>query len=235
MSIKEQNKTKRGTINKYFFKLFLQRVIGFILFALAAGTIKDLRGIINFSMYFIISIIVCIVMYKGHQETLYEREKKQENTKRWDKILLPMLVLLTYYGIYLVAGFGVRFKWMHLSDTWLYVGILIYLISSVFTVWPILENRHFEATSRIQDDREQTVISTGPYQIVRHPGYLGIIIWAIATALIFGTLHVGITSTIIITIIIIRTYMEDTMLKKELSGYTCYTDKVKYRLFPFIW
>jgi len=109
------------------------------------------------------------------------------------------------------------------------------LISCVFTVWPVLENKYFEETSRIQNNREQTVIKTGPYKIIRHPGYSGIVIWAIASYLMFGTLAVGIVSFVIIVIICIRTYMEDKMLKDELTGYLEYSQTVKYRLIPFVW
>jgi protein-S-isoprenylcysteine O-methyltransferase Ste14 len=206
-----------------------------VLFIAAAGTIMNIRGIINFLLYFTISIIAGLFMYNNHQETLYERGKKHANTKSWDKVLLPIYILLAYYGIYLIAGLGIRFQWPQLSVSWLYAGAILYLISGVFTVWPVMANKHFESTSRIQNDRAQTVVSTGPYRIVRHPGYLGIVIWGVAMIMIFGTIAIGIAAIIIIIVIAIRTYLEDTMLKHELNGYLEYAGKVKYRLIPFIW
>lgn len=232
--MKQLNETKQGAI-KYLFMLLVQRIIGIAIFILSAGTFVDFRGNVYMLLYLAVSIIACIMMYRGHQETLNERGKKQENTKSWDKLLLPIYVLLAYYGIYPIAGLGIRYQWEHLSMNWFYAGTVIYLLSSVFTIWPVLANKHFESTSRIQSDRAQSVISTGPYRIVRHPGYLGIVIWAIATAFMFGTFMVGIIATIIIAIIVIRTFLEDTMLKRELNGYIAYTNKVKYRLIPYIW
>ena len=226
--------TKKGAV-KYLFMLFIQRVIGLLFFITAAGTIFDTRGMVNFALYYGISVAACIVMYNGHQETLSERGKKQSNTKNWDKVLLPIYVLLAYYVIYLVAGLGIRFAWPQLSIDWFYGGILVYLISGAFTIWPIMENKHFESTSRIQSDRSQKVISTGPYRLVRHPGYLGILLWAISVTMIFGTLAVALTAAAIVITITIRTYLEDTMLKKELAGYLDYANIVKYRLIPFIW
>ena len=225
---------RRGSI-KYLIRLFLQRVIGVALFFIAAGTFNDIRGITNLALYLVVSISASIMMFAGHQETLNERGKKQENTKDWDKVLLPIYFLSAYFGIYFIAGFGVRFNWNSLSMEWFYAGTIVYLISCVFTVWPVLENKHFESTSRMQNDREQTVITTGPYKIMRHPGYAGIVLWAVATALMFGTLAVGIISFIIIVTICVRTYLEDKMLKDELKGYIEYSKKVRYRLFPFIW
>ena len=230
----DKNNTKRVAA-KHFFKIIMQRVIGFVLFILAAGTITDLRGNIYFSVYFISTFIACIILYNGHREVLSARENKQENTESWDKILLPILVLLAFFGIYLVAGFGVRFGWTRLSGTWIYVGYVFFALSYIFSTWPLFENRHFEGYVRIQSDREHTVISTGPYRVVRHPGYLGGILGMVAVTLIFGTLPVGITAAVVTALYIIRTNSEDNLLKKELVGYLAYSDKVKYRLFPFIW
>ncbi|MEA4847230.1 MAG: isoprenylcysteine carboxylmethyltransferase family protein [Clostridiaceae bacterium] len=232
--MKHSSETKQGAI-KYLFMLLWQRIIGVAIFILSAGTIANLQGIVYFSLYLVISVIACILMYRDHQDTLSERGKRHENTKSWDKVLMPVYVLLAFYVIYLIAGLGIRYQWEQLSINWFYAGIILYLISSVLTIWPVFENKHFESTSRIQNDREQAVISTGPYRIVRHPGYLGIVIWAIATSFMFGTLAVGITAAIIIAVIVIRTYLEDTMLKKELKGYQVYAKKVKYRLIPYIW
>jgi protein-S-isoprenylcysteine O-methyltransferase Ste14 len=201
---------------KYIFKLLMQRIIGIGLFFVAAGTFSDIRGNVNISLYFIASVIACMLMLLNHRETLSERGKRQVNTKKWDKVLLPIYVLLAYFGIYLIAGLGNRFHWDRLPIECFYAGIILYLLSCVFTTWPILENKHFEETSRIQNNRNQTVITSGAYRIIRHPGYSGIVIWAIASYLMFGTLAVGIISFVIMVIICIRTYMEDKMLKNEM-------------------
>ena len=231
---KQKDNIEKGVL-KYILMLLIQRIIGIVLFFVAAGTFNDIRGIVNISLYFIVSIIASVLMLLGHQDTLSERGKKHENTKKWDKILLPLLVLLAYYGIYFIAGLGNRFQWNRLPMEYFYVGLVLYLLSSAFIVWPVLENKHFEETSRIQNNREQTVITSGPYRIIRHPGYAGLIIWAIASYLMFGTFFVGIVSFIIIVIIWIRTYMEDKMLKTELVGYLEYSQTVKYRLIPLVW
>lgn len=229
-----RNEVRQGAL-KHMLMLLVQRMMGVGFFYLAAGTMRDMRGNVNLALYLAASVVACAMMWGGHQETLHARGKKQENTKHWDKILLPILVALTYYGMYAAAGLGVRYGWGRLNLAWFAVGTAVYGVSCVFTVWPVLENKHFEAAARIQGDRSQMVVSTGPYRIVRHPGYLGIVLWAIASALMFGTLAAGIVAAAIVIVLLVRTALEDSILKKELDGYAAYAEKVKYRLFPFIW
>jgi protein-S-isoprenylcysteine O-methyltransferase Ste14 len=232
--MKTKNAVRQGAI-KYVIILMTQRAIGIVLFIAAAGTLHDFRGMTNIALYLVVSIIACAIMLFSRQETFSERGEKQENTKGWDRVILPIYVLLAYYGIYIVAGLGVRFEWSRFTIGWFYAGTVLYLLSSIFTVWPIMENKYFEETARIQSNREQTVISSGPYRIVRHPGYAGIVVWALASALMFGTLAVSAVALVIITAIVIRTYLEDRMLQRELDGYMEYAKRVRCRLIPFIW
>ncbi len=225
----------RKQATQYSLLVMFQRVLGLLCFLVAAGTFSSLQGWIYFSLYFSLSIITLFVLMKNNQETLSERGKKHEDTPLWDKILLAIYVPLAFYGIYIVAGLDVRYNLSSPDMTLFIVGIVLFILSSILTVWPVLENKHFESTARIQSDRNQTVVTSGPYQIVRHPGYSSIILWAISVPLIFGSIITVIVSLTIIVIIVIRTYLEDRMLKKELDGYKEYCAKTKYRLIPFIW
>ena len=234
MSVEARNEIKQGAI-KHLIRLVFQRVIGVCLFCIAAGTVSDTRGIVYIALYLLGSFIGIAIMFHGHKETLNAREQTRKSIKGWDKILLPIIWLLAFFVIYVIAGLGIRFEWSVLPIQWFYVGIAMFLVSSVFNTWSVMENKHFEGTSRIQTDREHTVITTGAYRIVRHPGYSSLVIWAIAVYLVFGTLAVGIVSFIVIGAVWIRTYLEDKMLKDELAGYLEYSQKTRYRLIPFIW
>lgn len=99
----------------------------------------------------------------------------------------------------------------------------------------MLHNPFFEGSLRIQKDKNHTVINTGPYKIVRHPGYLGMLLASIALALALGSIVACIPLIIMILLIIIRTYYEDITLQKELIGYPEYCNEVTHRLIPFIW
>ena len=114
-------------------------------------------------------------------------------------------------------------------------GYLLYISSNILLIWAMALNRHFEATVRIQKDRGHKVITSGPYKIIRHPGYLSAILWAIGLPMILGSVYGFIPSAAAIIVIVIRTGLEDRTLLNELEGYTEYSKKVKYRLIPGIW
>ena len=229
-----EKEVRQGAI-KHLVRLVFQRIIGVGLFFIAAGTFSNTRGLIYITLYLISSFIGIVIMFNMHKETLNAREQTKHSTRLWDKILLTIIWLSAFFMIYIIAGLGIRLEWSLLPIQWFYVGIVMCLVSGVFSIWSVMGNKHFEGTSRIQSDREHTVITTGAYRIVRHPGYSSLVIWAIATFLVFGTLAVGIVSFVIIVATCMRTYFEDKMLKEELEGYLEYSHKTRYRLLPFVW
>ena len=109
------------------------------------------------------------------------------------------------------------------------------IISDVLIVWAMVQNPFFEPTVRIQKDRNQRVISNGPYRIVRHPGYLSGILWHLAMPMIFGSGLTLVYSLLIVVLLVVRTYLEDKTLQGELEGYQGYTRKTRHRLLPGVW
>jgi protein-S-isoprenylcysteine O-methyltransferase Ste14 len=99
----------------------------------------------------------------------------------------------------------------------------------------MISNKYFEPTVRIQKERGHSVITTGPYRIIRHPGYLSGILFAISIPLLIGSLFSFVGVGIYSFLMIVRTWLEDKTLQEELEGYKDYTKKVRYRLFPGIW
>ena len=88
---------------------------------------------------------------------------------------------------------------------------------------------------RIQKDRGQTVCKDGPYRFVRHPGYLGGLLFTIVTPFVLSSFWGLIPTVIAVVLLFIRTYLEDKTLQMELEGYTDYTNEARYRLLPGIW
>ena len=111
----------------------------------------------------------------------------------------------------------------------------LFAIGLGFFIWAMLVNRFFSSAVRIQSDRGQHVIGSGPYAIVRHPGYAGAALAFLASALALNSLLVIIPTALFLVVGVIRTADEDRMLQKELAGYADYSAKVRFRLLPGVW
>ena len=213
---------------------FMQGALLFI----SAGHINIFRG----WCYVVISFIGLFggiaVVSKFDPELVNQRGlwKKKKDTKGWDKIIIRIYVIVGFWVPPVIAGLDVgRFQWSNLGIHFGIAGGVLFIIGSVLIHWAMLVNRHFEGSVRIQRDRGHIVITRGPYRIVRHPGYVGAMLWGIATPLIIGSVYGLIPGGIGIILLIIRTSLEDKLLRRELSGYVEYTQRVRYRLVPGLW
>jgi protein-S-isoprenylcysteine O-methyltransferase Ste14 len=101
--------------------------------------------------------------------------------------------------------------------------------------WAEAVNKFFEPTVRIQVERGHQVIASGPYAIVRHPGYVGGSLLFLAIPLCLGSLWALIPAGLSCLCLVLRTRWEDQTLQAELLGYKDYTQRVCYRLFPGVW
>jgi Phospholipid methyltransferase len=114
-------------------------------------------------------------------------------------------------------------------------GLVIVAISWGLTTWSVWVNPFFSPAVRIQEERGQRVISEGPYVIVRHPGYAGIALSMVASAVALNSLLAIIPAVMYLAVTVRQTAIEDRMLSDELAGYTEYAAKVRYRLIPGVW
>ncbi|OHB65363.1 MAG: hypothetical protein A2Y77_07045 [Planctomycetes bacterium RBG_13_62_9] len=162
--------------------------------------------------------------------------KKKKDAKAWDRKLLPVFALFGLYIIPVAMGLDVgRYHWSNLGLWATVLGTLLFTLGWTVITWAMLVNTHFETTVRIQTDRNHKVVTTGPYAFVRHPGYLGAALWALGSPLIVGSAYGLIPAAITVSILLIRTHLEDETLRAELPGYTDYAQRVRYRLLPGIW
>ena len=189
----------------------------FILVGLAAGTLTYL------------------VLWRVNPEVVIARSHFHEGTKRWDKVLVS-LFLLAFYAIFPVAALDDgRFHWLPLPWWVCFLGYVPMFLGIGIVTWAEAVNRFFEVTVRIQTDRGQQVIDTGPYAIVRHPGYVGGCLLSVGIALALGSLWALIPAGVASLLLILRTKWEDQTLQDELAGYKEYTERVRFRLIPGVW
>jgi protein-S-isoprenylcysteine O-methyltransferase Ste14 len=160
-----------------------------IVFFIAAGHIA-VRQWIFFGFSFLHSSLSIIVQYKLNPELLAVRLKvKREGSKLWDEILMRVTNLTALIAVPAVAGLDIgRFYWSNLDWSWLVVGLLLLVVSTLLLNWAMIVNPNFEPTVRIQKDRGHKVITNGPYRIIRHPGYLAGILYILSVPLIMGSI-----------------------------------------------
>ena len=172
---------------------------------------------------------------RNDPDQLNERSRAGQNTKGWDKIILTAYTILLLAMLVLAGLDAGRFRWA--AAPWP-LQILGWL-GAAFAGWIIFRavavNTFLSRTVRIQDDRGQRVIDTGPYARVRHPMYLGIIVLMISVPLLLASLWALIPGCLIGVLFILRTALEDRTLRRELAGYSEYARRVRYRLLPRIW
>jgi len=175
---------------------------------------------------------------RRHPGLMAERAQLLEapGVKPWDRLLAPLMALSLGLPLFVVAGLDHRFEWSPNFPGWLNIlGLVVATAGYAFGGWAFVENRFFSAVVRIQSERGHVVCDTGPYKIVRHPGYSGNILPPFAMALALDSVWTLIPATAAVVLAVVRTALEDRTLQKELPGYREYADRVRYRLIPGIY
>jgi protein-S-isoprenylcysteine O-methyltransferase Ste14 len=175
---------------------------------------------------------------RRHPGLLAERQniKKAPGVKSWDKVLAPLMAVSISFPLVIVAGLDHRYGWSPVFPLWLNIlGLALTAIGYAFADWALAENRFFSGMVRIQADRGHVVCDSGPYRIVRHPGYAGNILALPGIALALSSAWTLIPAAVALIITVLRTALEDRTLQEELPGYQDYARRVRYRLMPGIY
>jgi protein-S-isoprenylcysteine O-methyltransferase Ste14 len=175
------------------------------------------------------------VLIPRSPDLLAERSRPQKGTKGWDMALLSAMGVITLV-LYVAAGLDERFGWSASMPLWAHLlAAAVWLAGYGLITWSMAANAFFSETVRIQDERGQRVASGGPYRAVRHPGYVGTILFDLATPFLLGSWWALIPAGLIALVLIVRTALEDRTLRRELDGYENYTRDTRFRLIPGVW
>lgn len=221
-------------------------VIGFLAYMLlipglllvVAGDGAWLMGWTYVALYVGSGIGSRLVALKVSPGMLSERARfaQAEGVNRWDRALMLLVALVGPIAMLVVAGLDHRFSWPPPLPTILQLtGAVLVAGGYLLGVWAMLVNEFFSAVVRIQKDRGHRVVTTGPYSVVRHPAYAGGIAAALATPLMLDALWAFAPAALVVLGMVVRTAMEDRVLRQELPGYHEYAAKVRFRLFPGLW
>ena len=205
-------------------------LVGVLLF-LPAGTFSFFNGWLFMSILFIPMFLAGIVMMFKNPALLKSRLDAKEKQK--EQSLVIKLSGLMFLAGFIVAGLGVRFNWYILPTPVVIVATFLFLIAYLIYAEVLRENTYLSRTIEVQEN--QKVIDTGLYGIVRHPMYSATLLLFLSMPIVLGSVYSFLIFLAYPFIIARRIKAEEEFLEKELSGYSEYKKKVKYRLIPFIW
>ena len=196
-----------------------------LLLFLAAGTVNWIAG---WAMVIVMAgwvIGTAVVVIPRYPELLAERVGPKKGAKAWDTALLGL------YGVammimWIVAGLDLRHGWSSgISPLAQIVALLIVIAGYALVVWATGTNAFFSQVVRIQTERGHTVIRSGPYRVVRHPAYVGMILVVVGAPILLGSWWALIPGVISAVLMIVRTSLEDKTLQAELPGFREYAQR----------
>jgi len=176
-----------------------------------------------------------IVILRFNPGLLAERLGPRKGAKLWDTAIMSILGL-TQLVRYVVAGLDQRYGWTGGFPLAAQIAALVICaLGYALFVWATASNTFFSQIVHIQLERGHTVVTGGPYHYVRHPGYIGAILYELAVSFLLASWWSLIASGLGAILLILRTALEDRTLQAELPGYMDYARQVRYRLLPGIW
>ena len=217
-----------------FAQILGQQVLVAILLFASAGTWRWTRAWLYLGLGLMLLSGTAVWVLPRNPEIIAERGRLHRGTQGFDKIILIL------YTVFLLACFGlcgldaVRFAWAPLSWEWAVPGALLMAAGTAPIAAAMAVNRNLEQTVRIQADRGHEVATEGPYRYVRHPMYLGLLPSFVGIPLVLGSAWGLVPAGACVLTILVRTALEDRMLRRSLAAYAEYAGRTRYRLFPGI-
>lgn len=226
---------KKGVLSWAIKGVLYKAYIGLVLM-LSAGRWNWGAGWLYVFIFLAFDAATALVVIPRAPELLIERSGRVPNVKAWDKVIMPLAAGVLPLVGWILAGLNERWSWGPVvSPAGQLVGFLLTVISHGLIVWAMGTNPFFSAVVRIQTERGHKVADKGPYRIIRHPGYLGAILFSVGVPLLLESWWAVIPGLASVVLYLLRTALEDQTLMEELPGYGQYVDQVKFKLIPGIW
>ena len=210
-------------------------VMGAIIFG-AAGTIDYAGGWLYLGEMIAISVVGGLYTARVDPGLLRERLKPpiQKDQPLADKLILIPLLLLLFGGMGFMAADAARWRWSITPPPVQWAGCVLLLAAVSFMYWTMRTNSFAAPVVKIQKERGQTVITTGPFAVVRHPLYFGALFYVAATSHVLGSWWGLATIPLVAFGFAIRIRVEEKALREGLQGYDDYARRIRWRLIPFI-
>jgi protein-S-isoprenylcysteine O-methyltransferase Ste14 len=200
-----------------------------------AGTWAWARGWLFSAVTVASGLVVSVYLRRANPEVIAARVNRHEGTEGWDRWVVGLLIPVIVSILPVAALDDGRFHWSRVPWWVCGIGYVLLLGGLAGVTWAESVNRFFEPTVRIQTDRGHTVVDTGPYSLVRHPGYVSAFLLFLGIPLCLGSYRALIPALLACLILVVRTVLEDRTLRSELPGYEEYARRVRYKLIPGVW
>lgn len=227
------NKSVNDLNKKAFEGLFFFIIALAVLLFLPAGTFHYWQAWVYLFLFSLSVIAITFYLMKKDPALLARRVNAGSAAeKEKSQKIIQFIAQFAFIAIFLIPSFDHRFAWSHVSP---YITIIadILVVLGFFIVFLVFKENTF-TSAIIEVDRNQKVITTGPYSVIRHPMYSGALLMLAATPPALGSWW-GLLAFVLLTFVIVwRLLDEERYLSKNLSGYSAYCKKVRWRLVPLI-
>jgi protein-S-isoprenylcysteine O-methyltransferase Ste14 len=222
-------------------RLIIQNVAWLIFMAallfVPAGTVRWPAAWVFLAEMGTLGLVVGLWLGRYDPQLLAERLSSpiQRRQATWDKFLIVAFLLLWSGWLVLMALDAARYRFSHVPFPLQAIGSLGILLSVYVGYLTFRANSYAAPVVKIQKERGQRVVTTGPYRYVRHPLYAGALLFLLGTPLLLGSWHGLAAAPLMVAVLAIRIVLEERTLRMELDGYAEYAGNVRYRLVPLIW
>ena len=211
----------------------LHVILGIVVF-LSAGSIQFWQGWVYLGVFFVCNLLLTAYFVKYDPKLvesrlnvgpIAEKEKSQKIIQTFNSFF--------FIGLFVIPGLDFRFHWSQVPLSAIVLADAAIVLSYVIFFFTFRENSYTSAIVKVSD--EQTVISTGPYGIVRHPLYAGALLLFLFTPIALGSWWAALLFFPLTMLIVLRLLEEEKFLSEHLLGYQDYCQKTRYRLIPMVW
>lgn len=222
---------KRKLIIMVLVRTLLFMIIMIAMFFLPAGSFAYWEAWVYLILILVSMLAFLAYFLKADPELLERRMRSKE--KETEQRLIIGIMSVCFIFIFLIPGFDQRFGWSRVPVIMVIIADIVVLLGYGFVFLVLRENSY--ASRIIEVEKDQKVISSGPYAMVRHPMYVGVAMMFLFTPLALGSYWALIPSILMIFVLVPRIFNEEKVLERDLVGYREYMQKVRYRLIPGIW
>jgi protein-S-isoprenylcysteine O-methyltransferase Ste14 len=228
---------RKALLGKALLEVLAEFAVFAALLFVCAGTLRWPAGWAFMALFFGFALAIVLWLARKEPELLAERMSSpmQRGQPLWDKVFVVAVMVLFVVWLILMPLDAVRFGWSEVPGWLQILGALGVVLSFYIMFLTFRENAYLALVVKVQQERGQSVVSTGPYRYVRHPMYASTLLFLPGSALLLGSWWGLMFCVVLLGLLVWRIPLEERMLENGLAGYDEYERKVRYRLIPRVW